>query len=271
MWLKSYGMMVHTDPGNLAYHKIDSEKLEAHKAAGTPMLYCSLTAMYSCHWKEKRIKFFLPTKKGRVPFPTCSSNISRIAKSQLCLTSMNTGGARDQIVRALKTHCIERVVVLGASSLFDSFAEYESWVFEIDFIEQREERNNTRLPKLIFQDLGHCGADHRPLNDLGAGVVEHPKVFTDHIDSKTLVFARHLLHTVSIYSLLPTSPAVCLMTIGPPVQKVEQSVGGVENFRGCKDFDPDFDTSGVAKIFITNRKQVELSEALIPRCREGPT
>ena len=78
MWLKSYGMMVHTDPGNLAYHKIDSEKLEAHKAAGTPMLYCSLTAMYSCHWKEKRIKFFLPTKKGRVPFPTCSSNISRI-------------------------------------------------------------------------------------------------------------------------------------------------------------------------------------------------
>lgn len=46
---------------------------------------------------------------------------------------MNTGGARDQIVRALKTHCIGRVVVLGASSLFDSFAEYESWVFEIDF------------------------------------------------------------------------------------------------------------------------------------------
>ncbi|THX67544.1 hypothetical protein D6D04_10800 [Aureobasidium pullulans] len=253
MWLKSYGMMPHTDPGDLAYHKIDGRKLEFHKAAG------------------EEGKVFPPHEER----PGALSDLFKqhLADCKaLCLTSMDTGGARDQIVHALKTHCIEKVVVLGTSSLFDCFAEYENWVFEIGFslaifqlVEQWAKRNNTRLPKLIFQDPGYCSADHRLLTDLGAKVVEHPEAFTDHIDSKTLVFARHLLHDVSIYSLLPASPAVCLMT------KVEMSVEGVEHFRGCKEFDPDFDTSGVAKTFLTDRKQVELSEVLIPRCRDGST
>ncbi|KAK6006355.1 hypothetical protein QM012_006765 [Aureobasidium pullulans] len=253
-WLRSFGMTPYTSPGDYNMSRV----------------------------KEKRAEFEEETTLQVDKLPSCEKMAGKVTVSfkqhlnalkQDCLTSLNWRGACNQVRYAIQQNNIEKMIVLGLSSLFSYTTEYTFWQYEMAFIlaifeltNQRAQNKKTQTPALYFLDPEFCTADYFLLSDLGGQIVEHPEAFVNLIDERTLVFAKCIPLVVYFGDLLQTSPAVCISTKLNNVI-IEQSLpaateGALYLQAKTNDLGPDFNIRSVGNKFMEKRKSAELHEVM---------
>ncbi|KAG9651436.1 hypothetical protein KCU95_g19212, partial [Aureobasidium melanogenum] len=240
-WLRSFGMTPYTSPGDYDMPRLKRKRAEFQE--------------------EKKIQADkLPPCEQMAGKVTASLKQHLNALKQDCLSSPNWRGACNQVRYAIGQIDIEKMVVLGLSSLFSYTTEYTFWRYEMAFILaifELAQNKKTHTPTLYFQDPKFCIADYFLLSDLGGQIVEHPEAFVRHIDEHTLVFAKCILLVVYFGDLLQTSPAICISISLPAATE-----GALYLQEKTNEFDPNFDIRSVANKFITKRKSAELHKAM---------
>ncbi|KAG2166006.1 hypothetical protein VTO58DRAFT_108866 [Aureobasidium pullulans] len=252
-WLKSYGMMPYTHM--LENNEYDTEKFDAYKAI-----------------EEEGKQFPVCKDAPGVLSDEFKQHLEQ--RKEYCLDLMGKSGAREQILCALETQCIETVVVLALGSIFDCDINNTIWEHELGLIlaifhlvKEHAQRNKTPNPKLIFQDPIFCTADDRLLTDLEGEVVQSPEAFTTkHTGDKTFVVAFNAPHVIAYYGIYPSSPAICL------INKMEKSIEGALECKGhAGGIRDSTDVLGVVKAFMEGRESVDMHEVVLPICPFVPS